>query len=455
MADTGIAAPRIQKMLDTESRAFADARPRSMKLTERARATMPRGVPMSWMDDLYDHAPVWVDHGSGARFTDVDGNEYVDFFIADHSAFCGHAPGPVVSAVTERMTKGNQFLLPGEDAIVVSEELAARYGLPFWQFTLSATLANIEVLRLAREFTKREVVVVFDGKYHGHLDSTLVVADGDDAIPEYRGLPASVGGSARVIPFNDIAALERALAPGDVALVLAEPAMTNAGFILPEPGFHDALRQMTREAGTLLCLDETHTLVCAHGGLVTDWRLAPDMLTVGKSIAGGVPLGAYGLRPEIAALIEPPENPNVASGAEVDEMATGGTLFANALSMAAARASLTEVLTQDAFARTAELGDRLATGLRSEFATAGVPWSLQQIGAHAGYFFAPEPPSNASGARAVDDPDLRALIRLYLANRGVWESGWWLGPTASTQHTTADVDTYLEAFGDFLQDVTR
>ena len=441
-------------MLDTESGAFEDARPRSIALTERATTTMPRGVPMSWMDDLYDHMPVWVDRGAGARFTDVDGHEYVDFFVADHSAFCGHAPAPVVAAVTEQMAKGNQFLLPGEDAIVVSEELAARYGLPFWQYTLSATSANIEVIRLARELTKREVVVVFDGKYHGHLDSTLVAAVDSEVVPEYRGLPASVAGTARVIPFNDVAGLERALTPGDVALVMAEPAMTNAGFILPEPGFNDALRQLTRSAGTLLCLDETHTLVCAHGGLVTEWNLSPDMLTVGKSIAGGVPLGAYGMRPEIAALIGPPDSPNVAAGAEVDEMATGGTLFANALSMAAARASLTEVLTKDAFARTAELGDRLGAGLRSAFASAGVPWSVQQLGAHGAYFFAPDLPKDAAGTRAIDDADLRALIRLYFANRGVWESGWWLGPTASTQHTADDVDIYLGVFGEFLRDVT-
>ncbi|MFL6181961.1 MAG: transaminase [Actinomycetes bacterium] len=454
MADTGIATERIQHMLAAEEQTFVDARPRSMALTERAKATQPRGVPMSWMDDLYDHPPVWVDRGAGARCTDVDGHEYVDFFVADHSAFCGHAPAPVVAAVTEQMAKGNQYLLPGEDAIVVSEELASRYGMPFWQFTLSATTANVEVIRLAREFTQRQVIVIFDGKYHGHLDETLVVADGAGVAPEYRGLPASVGGNARVIPFNDVAALERALAPGDVALVLAEPAMTNAGFILPEPGFHDTLRQLTRANGTLLCLDETHTLVCARGGLVTEWNLSPDMLTVGKSIAGGVPLGAYGMRAEIASLIQPPDTPNASAGAEVDEIATGGTLFANALSMAAARASLTEVLTKDAYARTAELGDQLGTGLRNAFASAGVPWSVQQLGAHAGYFFAPDQPKDAARARAVDDADLRALIRLYFANRGVWESGWWLGPTASTQHTSADVDTYLGVFGEFLREAT-
>src|SRR4051812_3313197 len=346
MSNSGVESSVIQRMLESEAQAFVDRRPRSMALTERAKSTQPRGVPMSWMDDLYDHPPVWVDRGAGARFTDVDGHEYVDFFVADHSAFCGHAPAPIIAAVTEQMAKGNQFLLPGEDAIVVSEELAARYGLPFWQFTLSATMANIEVLRLAREFTQREVVVVFDGKYHGHLDSTLVVAGETDVAPEYLGLPVSVTENARVVPFNDATALERALAPGDVALVLAEPAMTNAGFLMPQPGFHDVLRQLTHDAGTLLCLDETHTLVCAYGGLVTEWHLAPDMISMGKSIAGGVPLGAYGMREEIAQLIEPPEKPNVAAGAEVSELATGGTLFANALSMAAARAALTEVLTK-------------------------------------------------------------------------------------------------------------
>ena len=276
-----------------------------------------------------------------------------------------------------------------------------------------------------------------------------------DVAPEFLGLPVSVTENARVVPFNDATALERALAPGDVALVLAEPAMTNAGFLMPQPGFHDVLRQLTRDAGTLLCLDETHTLVCAYGGLVTEWHLAPDMISMGKSIAGGVPLGAYGMREEIAQLIEPPEKPNVAAGAEVSELATGGTLFANALSMAAARAALTEVLTKDAFAHTAELGNQLGAGLRSTFATADVPWSVEQLGAHAAYFFAPEKPVDAAGARAADDADLRALIRLYFANRGVWESGWWLGPTASTQHTASDVDTYLAVFGDFLGDLTR
>jgi glutamate-1-semialdehyde 2,1-aminomutase len=444
---------RIADLLAAESEQFVRDRPRSMALLDRARRSMPRGVPMSWMDDLYDHPPVFIGHGSGAEFTDVDGHTYLDLYLADMSAFCGHAPEPVVRAVAERMAAGNQFLMPTEDAVVVAEHLATRYGLPKWQFTLSATQANVEVIRLARAATGRNTIVVFDGKYHGHLDATLVVLEGGRVVPEEHGLPASVVDEARIVPFNDVAALEAALGPGDVALVMAEPAMSNAGFILPEAGFHDALRELTRAHGTLLALDETHTLVCAYGGLTRTYGLEPDLLTVGKSIAAGVPLGAYGMREETAALITPPEHPHVVSGIPTGLVSTGGTLFGNALSMAAGRAALTEVLTEEAFARTDELGRRMAVGLRAAIAQAGLGWSVVQVGAHACYFFVPEPPRDGAGSREADDPDLRGLIRIWLANRGIWESGWWLGPTVSVAHTAADVDRYVEVFGSCVESV--
>ena len=333
-------------MLEAENARFAVERPKSMALLQQARKSMPRGVPMSWMDDLYEHPPVWVSHGKGAHFTDVDGHEYLDMYVADMSAFCGHAPTAVVEAVSAQMARGNQFLLPTEDAIAVAEHLATRYGLPQWQFTSSATQANTEVIRIAREMTGRGKILLFDGKYHGEGDATLVVLEDGRVVPEMRGLPGWITGQARVVPFNDVAALEAALAPGDVALVLAEPAMTNAGFLLPEDGFHEALRRLTREHGTLLAIDETHSLVCAHGGLTGKWGLDPDMLVIGKSIAAGVPLAAYGMRGEIASLIAPPEQSRVVSGVVVGEVSTGGTLFANALSMAAGRAALLEVLTR-------------------------------------------------------------------------------------------------------------
>lgn len=455
MADlTGIDLARVRELEETENARFIAERPRSMALQERARRSMPRGVPMAWMDDLYEHPPIWVSGGEGSTFTDVDGHTYLDLYVADMSAFCGHAPRPVIEAVAARVKLGNQFLLPSEDAIAVAEHLAARYRLPKWQFTLSGTQANTEVIRLARAVTGRDRVLVFDGKYHGEGDATLVIEDGDRVVPEHPGLPPWVADGARIVQFNDVSALEAALKPRDVALVLAEPAMTNAGFILPEPEYHAALRTATRETGTLLALDEVHTLVCAYGGLAGDWGLEPDFLTLGKSLAAGVPLAAYGMRDEIASVIAPPEESRVVAGAFVDEVPTGGTLFANALSMAAGRAALLDVLTEEAFAHTASLGERLATGLRTAIGSAGVRWSVAQYGAHASYFFTPEPPIDGAGSRAADDPDLRALIRVYMANRGVWESGWWLGPTVSVAHDAADVDRYVGVLGELLGAVT-
>ena len=451
----GIDRARVQALEEVENARFLAERPRSLALNERAHRSMPRGVPMAWMDDLYEHPPVWVAHGEGQTFTDVDGHTYLDMYVADHSAFCGHGPAPVVDAVSRQIALGNQFLLPGEDAITVAEHLADRYGLPKWQFTLSATQANTEVIRLARELTGREIVLTFDGHYHGEVEAALVVEEEGELVPEMRGLPPGVADQARVVPFNDVAALEAALEPGDVALVLAEPAMTNTGFLLPRPGYHEALRRATHDTGTLLAIDETHTLVCAHGGLTREFGLEPDFLTLGKSIAAGVPLATYGMRDELAALIAPPEKSRTAAGVVVGEVSTGGTLFANALSMAAGRAALLDVLTEEAFERTAVLGERMADGLRAAIETAGLRWSVVQYGAHASYFFAPEPPTDGAGARAADDPGLRALIRVFMANRGVWESGWWLGPTVSVAHRAEDVDRYVEVFVEFLTSAAR
>jgi glutamate-1-semialdehyde 2,1-aminomutase len=451
---TGIDLGRARRLEKIENARFVAERPRSLALVEQARRSMPRGVPMAWMDDLYDHPPVWVSHGRGSRFTDVDGHTYVDMYVADMSAFCGHAPAPVVEAVARRMELGNQFLLPSEDAVVVTEHLAGRYGLPKWQCTLSATQANTEVIRLARELTGREIVLMFDAKYHGEGDATLVIQEGGEVVPESRGLPPGIADQARIVQFNDVVALQAALEPGDVALVLAEPAMTNAGFLLPQPGYHEALRDATRSAGTLLAIDETHTLVCAYAGLTGAWGLEPDFLTLGKALAAGVPLAAYGMQDEIASLIAPPEQSRTVSGAFVDEVATGGTLFGNALSMTAGRAALLDVLTKEAFEHTASLGERMAAGLRTAIDGAGVRWDVAQYGAHASYFFSPEAPTDGAGSRAADDPGLRALIRVFMANRGVWESGWWLGPTVSVAHSSEDVDRYVGTFEQFLAEVT-
>ncbi len=336
----GVPGERVASMQARELARFNAARARSAALRGRAEAS-PRGVPMSWMESLYEYPPVFAATGSGSRFRDADGLEYLDMYLGDLSGFCGHAPAPVVEAVGRRMAAGNHFLLLGEDAIVVADHLASRYRLPLWQFTLSATQANTEVIRIARQLTGREVVLMSDGKYHGHGDAPLVVLDGGRVVPEQQGLPGSVAGQARLVQFNDVQGLEAALAARDVALVLTEPVMTNAGIIAPDPGFHEAPRQLTRAAGTLLALDETHSLVGAYGGMSGELGLTPDFLTMGRSIAAGVPVGACGMTEEVAERSLPAGGHQLASGDPLSEIATGGTLFVNALSMAASRAALT------------------------------------------------------------------------------------------------------------------
>jgi len=277
---TGIDPARVAGLKQREERAFSQARPRSLALSGQARAVMPNGVPMSWMLTSYEHGPLFVADARGSRFTDLDGHTYADFNVADMSMFCGYGPEPVTAAVAARVAAGSQFMLPTEDAVWVAAELGRRYGLPKWQFTLSATGANTEAIRVARVRTGRDQVLLFDGKYHGHLDETLVGLAGGKLVPEEAGLPADVTTRTVVIPFNDPGALRAALATRRIALVLTEPALTNnIGLLLPDDGFHAELRAATSETGTLLAYDETHTQVVGPGGLTRRWGLRPDIVT--------------------------------------------------------------------------------------------------------------------------------------------------------------------------------
>jgi glutamate-1-semialdehyde 2,1-aminomutase len=444
----------VKELKDAEDARFHEARPRSAELWTRAWDVMPNGVPMAWHRGSYHHMPLWVDLAAGARFTDVDGFTYSDFNIADMSMFCGYAPEPLVRAVRDRIAAGNQFLLPTEDAIVVSEELRRRYGLPKWQYTLSASQANVEAIRVARVVTGREKVLFFEGKYHGHFDEALVDLDDEgNTVPEERGLPAHVTERSTIVPFNDPEALARALDRGDVALVLTEPALTNnVGLLLPDEGFHTELRRLTREAGVLLALDETHTQVFGAGGLTAAWGLEPDIVTAGKSIAGGVPFGAWGMTEDVALFLTQIKG---SDGERLDVVATGGTLFGNALSMAAARATMLEILTPDAYAHTQRLGARLAEGMRASVARTGLPWHVPHLGPRAGYTFRPVPIRNAAEGRACADEHLTRLIRIWLANRGVWEAIVGAGPVVPVPATDEDVDAYLTAWNELLIQLTR
>jgi glutamate-1-semialdehyde 2,1-aminomutase len=447
MVGSGVDPGRVATLKQREDAAFVDRHPRSRELWAAGDAVMPNGVPMSWLRTSYDHPPLFVESASGSRLRDVDGHEYADFNIADMSMFTGYGSAPVVEAVSRQVSRGSQYLLPTEDSIWVAGELARRYGLPLWQFTLAATSANTEVIRIARSSTGREKVLFFDGKYHGHFDDVLVELENGRLVPEESGLPHDVTARTLVVPFNDLDALERALTSREVAVVITEPALTNnVGLLLPDDGFHEQLRELTRATGTLLAYDETHTQVVGPGGLTRRWQLVCDFVTVGKSIAAGIPLGAYGMTEQVAEVLQRP-------GGRDDgkpQVAVGGTLFGNPVSMAAARATMSGVLTDEAYAHSQRLGTRLADGLSEVVAGAGLAWTTHRFWPRSGVSFSPVMPRTAAEAWASLDVPLRRLMRIYLANRGVWDAIIGAGPTCSVAATDDDVDAYLSAFAELL-----
>jgi glutamate-1-semialdehyde 2,1-aminomutase len=431
---------RIGALHAREAARFWDARPRSRAMIARAREHMPNGTPMVWMA-FYDQL-VYIDHGEGAGFTDVDGLGYVDFNASDMAMFCGHANPAIVAAIAARAARSTQFLLPTEESVTVAEELARRYPVGQWQFTLSATQANTEAIRLARSATGREVIVLFQGHYHGHFEEGLVDLDGEQVAALERGLSKGVTGRVRIAQFNDPGTLRAALEPGDVALVLTEPAMSNnIHLLLPEPGWHTALRGLTRQHGTLLGLDETHTHVVGPGGATGLWHLDPDIVTIGKAVAGGLPMGAYGVTAELGEQLDVKHH-----------VATGGTLFGNPLSAAAAQAALTEVLLPDAYAHTTALGGDLADGIEAAIRAAGLPWTAIRLGPRSGQWYGPRPRTGAD-AYALTDEMLTRLIRVWLANRGIWEGLPGAGPTACVPATRADVDRYVNAYAELLAEL--
>lgn len=444
----GLDQRRLSSILAEEQDRFRARTRRSAELGERARRSMPAGVPMQWMAGLYRQLPVLFSaRGLGARFEDADGNVYVDFNQSDLAGTLGFAPEPVTRALREQAAKGSAFLLPTEDAIAVAETLAARTGVPFWQFSGSATTANTEAIRIARFVTGRERVLMFEGKYHGHGDDVLVTSTGSGEHADLLGLPGDVGRRALTVPFNDLDALEGALKRGDIACLLAEPMLTNCNIVFPDAGFWTEAARLVRAAGALLVIDEAHTHSFAFGGLTRAWSLEPDILVLGKGLGTGVPFGLYGLSPELARACEQHLDCFVVDPG----LALGGTTFGAALVVAAARAGLEECLREEDYARVETLGERLAGGLQSIFDRKGLPWRAPRIGGRSGWVTFPELPR--TGPEAMRSLDLRFVDpkRLFLANRGVWDAIWSAGPAASFQHEAADVDAYLGAAEAFVK----
>jgi glutamate-1-semialdehyde 2,1-aminomutase len=440
---------RVHALLGRELATFADRHPRTRSLHERARASLVDGVPMNWMVKWAGPFPLFLESASGAHATCADGHEYVDLCLGDTGAMAGHGPAPVIAAVERQLRLGITTMLPTEDAAWVGEELARRFGLPLWQFTLTATDANRFSLRLARAITGRPFVAVHEHCYHGSVDESFAVLDptGTRVIARQGNIGPQVDPAVttRVVPFNDLEALDRALADRQVAALLIEPALTNVGIVLPEPGYLDGVREITRSHGTILIHDETHTICAGPGGVTGAGGYEPDMLVIGKTIGGGIPIGTYGMTREIADRVRaavPIQDSDVGG--------IGGTLAGYALSMAAARAALGDVLTEAAFERMAPLAERWEGGVNDAIARHGAPWSVTRLGARAEYHFMPNPPHDGADQIAHADLDLERLLHLWVMNRGVLMTPFHNMALMSPQTTEADIDRHTLAFDEVL-----
>src|SRR5215216_6522764 len=406
---------QLELLLKKEEKLFHQNHPKSYELYQRARKSLYGGVPMLWMIRWAGSFPVFVREAKGAHFTDVDGNHYVDFCLGDTGAMTGHSPDATVNAIHEQIQKGITLMLPYEDGIWVGEELQRRFKLPYWQFALTATDANRFVLRMARMITERSKVLVFNYCYHGSVDETFITLD-EEGTPMSRlnniGPQVDPRFTTKVIEFNDVAALETALSARDVAAVLAEPVMTNIGIIHPDPGYHEALRELTRKYGTYLIIDETHTICAGPGGYTASYGLEPDFLTIGKPLAGGVPAAAYGFTDEVSR--------EFAARLAVDDAdvgGIGGTLAGNALSIAAMKATLQYVLTDDFYSTAIKLQECFTEGVEGVIKEFELPWIVQRLGNRSEYWFRPTPPRNGGEAFAAIDHELDRFMHLFTLNR--------------------------------------
>lgn len=441
---------KLERALRREREHFVDTHPRSAALSAEAQKNLLTGVPMAWMTRWAGRFPVFFSRAEGARVTDVDGHEYVDFALGDTGAMTGHARPFITEAVAFQASRGITTMLPTEDSIWVGAELERRFGLPLWQFALTATDANRFALRIARYLTGRPKILVFDWCYHGSVDETLVTMGPEgETLRRSSNIGAQVDPAltTKVVQFNDLEALEAALAPGDVACVLAEPALTNIGIVLPDPGFHEQLRRLTTETGTLLIIDETHTICAGPGGATAAWGLQPDMLTIGKPIGGGVPTAAYGLSTDLAACLD-----DFFRSEGVDVSGIGGTLAGNALAAAAMRAALQNALRDEDFAVAIPLAERWTAGVAGVIAERGLAWTVQRLGCRAEYWFC-NPPRDGREAAAAMDPELEAWFHLYMLNRGVLMTPFHNMALMCSSHAPADIDLHTELFAAAVDEI--
>ena len=451
-----IISTRQLKTLMAREVAYYEARtPGSKTVFDQAGEVLLNGVPMPWMGDWGTAYPIFVDHASENRIVDVDGNTYIDFCLGDTGAMFGHSPAPTAEAVTRQVQRGITTMLPTKDAVWVGQELKARFGLPYWQVAMTATEANRYVIRIARTLTHRPKILVFNECYHGSIDEALVhiAPDGRLALrSEYDinpGIPKDA--LTRVVEFNDLDALEAALAHEDVACVLAEPVMTNCGMVLPAPGFHEKLREVCTRTGTYLIIDETHTLSSGPGGYTAAHGLDPDFITLGKCIAGGIPVAVYGFTASIAEKI----NASFGHKSLSDPMGIGGTLSGNAFAVNAMRATLKHVATPAAFEKMTAGANRMADGLEASIRRYDLPWSVTRCGARAELQFVPDLPSSGSEAKAAFDWPMIHYTHLFLANRSLLITPFHNMMLVPPMATDDDIDDLVNGWDACMQELSE
>jgi glutamate-1-semialdehyde 2,1-aminomutase len=450
-AMTTIDRKKLRSLHERENDRFIRDHPQSAALYHRAQDSLLGGVPMNWMKKWAGPFPIFVESAHGAHFTDVDGHDYVDLCLGDTGAMTGHSPEVAAEAVARQVRQGVTLMLPTEDAIWVGEELKRRFGLPLWQFALTATDANRFAIRIAREITQRSKILVFNFCYHGTVDESFATLEPDGSVGPRRGnigAPVNPAETTRVVEFNDLEALEAALKHNDVAGILAEPAMTNVGIILPDDGYWPAAQALASRYGALLIADETHTICAGPGGCTREWQLHPDLFVLGKAIGSGIPGAAYGCSEEVARRISARIYLE-----DCDVGGIGGTLAGNALSLAAMRVTLEHVLTPAAFEHMIALSRRFADGVAAEIRAADLPWNVIRLGARAEYTFSTKPPRNGAESAASADFELERFMHLYVLNRGVLLTPFHNMALMCPATTEADVDLHTKIFADALREI--
>ncbi|MGV8995793.1 MAG: aspartate aminotransferase family protein [Parvibaculaceae bacterium] len=438
---------RAQAMIASEREAFALRNPRSRELGAEASKHFPGGVPLHWMLDWETPFPLFVTSAKGSTVTDADGHEYADFCLGDTGAMFGHSPEPVARAIAAQAAQGMTTMLPSELTAKVGALLADRFGLPFWQVTATASDANRAVVRWARALTKRPKVLVFDGCYHGQVEDAFVKLDGDNTVMKTSllGQVSDIAATSVAAPFNDLVAVEALLAKGDIALILTEPALTNTAMVLPDEGFIPALMALAKKYDTLICIDETHTISTGFGGYTRAHGLAPDFFVLGKPVAGGLPAAVFGFSAEVDHAMT-----QVLATKVPGYSGIGTTLSGNMLALAAMRACLEEVMTEEAHAHMNALAEELAAGLRKIVAGHGLPWSVTQIGARAELVFSPVPLRNGAEAAASMDGLVERALHLYLLNRNVLVTPFHNMTLIAPSTTRHDVARLIKLFDEAM-----